>query len=179
MALAEFLKEFEARTTESKALFDEASQYLPGGVAGSAAFLAPHPLYVDKAEGGRLIDVDGNEYIDLLLGGFPNILGHRAQGITDAVKAQLDRAVAPILFQKTGIELAKKISRHMPHIERVRFCNTGSEATQSALRAARAWTKKDKIAKIFNTKLDGNLSEFIPGMMSRKKQVCPVLNDKL
>jgi glutamate-1-semialdehyde 2,1-aminomutase len=148
MALEAFLKEFEARTKESKALFDEASQYLPGGVAGSAAYLAPYPLYVDRAEGGRLIDVDGNEYIDLLLGGFPNILGHRAKVIMDAVKEQLDRAVAPILFQKMGIELAKKINHHMPHVERVRFCNTGSEATQTALRAARAWTKKDKIAKI-------------------------------
>lgn len=148
MALETFLKEFEAKTKKSKEMFEEASQYLPGGVAGSAAFLAPRPVYVDKAAGGRLIDVDGNEYIDLLLGGFPNILGHRAEVIIDAVKEQLDRAVAPILFQKRGIELAKKISRHMPHVERVRFCNTGSEATQSAIRAARAWTKKDKIAKI-------------------------------
>jgi len=148
MALETFLKEFERKTQQSKELYEEACKYLPGGVAGSAAFLAPHPVYVDKAEGGRLIDVDGNEYIDLLLGGFPNILGHRAHVIIDAVKEQLDRAVAPILFQKMGIELAKKISQHMPHIERVRFCNTGSEATQSALRAARAWTKKDKIAKI-------------------------------
>jgi len=129
-------------------MFEEASQYLPGGVGGSAAFLSPYPLYVDTAEGGKLIDVDGNEYIDLLLGGFPNILGHRAKPIIDAVKKQLDRAVAPILFQKQGIELAKAINRHMPHIERMRFCNTGSEATLSALRAARAWTGKEKLAKI-------------------------------
>lgn len=148
MALETFLKEFERKTQKSKEFYEEACKYLPGGVAGSAAFLAPRPLYAEKAEGGKLIDVDGNEYIDLLLGGFPNILGHRAKPIMDAVKQQLDRAVAPVLFQKMGIELAKKINQHMPHIEKVRFCNTGSEATQNALRAARAWTKKDKIAKI-------------------------------
>ena len=148
MAMEQFLREFEARTQKSKEMFTEACEYLPGGVAGSAAFLAPRPLYVERAEGARLIDVDGNEYIDLLLGGFPNILGHRAQVIMDAVKAQLDRAVAPILFQRMGIELAKKIRKHMPHMERIRFCNTGSEATQNALRAARAWTKKEKIARV-------------------------------
>lgn len=148
MALEIFLAEYEARTKKSKEMFIEASRYLPGGVSGSAAFLAPYPLYVDKAQGARLIDVDGNEYIDLLLGGFPNILGHRAKPIMDAVKKQLDTVVAPILFHQTGIELAKKINHHMPHIERIRFCNTGSEATQCALRAARAWTRKDKVAKI-------------------------------
>jgi glutamate-1-semialdehyde 2,1-aminomutase len=148
MAVETFIKELEAKTKTSKAMFEEASEYLPGGVAGSAAFLSPYPLYVDRAEGGKLIDVDGNEYIDLLLGGFPNILGHRAKPIMDAVKQQLDRAVAPILFQRQGIELAKIINRHMPHVERLRFCNTGSEATQSAVRAARAWTGKDNLAKI-------------------------------
>jgi len=148
MALEKFLNEFEARTKKSKEMYEEAKKYLPGGVAGNAAFLAPHPIYVEKAEGGKLIDVDGNVYIDLLLGGFPNILGHCAKPIIDAVSKQLYRGTAPILFQRMGIELAKMINKHMPHVEMLRFCNTGSEATQNAIRVARAWTKKDKIAKI-------------------------------
>ncbi len=148
MALETFIREYEARTPKSKALYEEARRYLPGGVAGSAAYLAPHPMYAERAEGGRLVDVDGNEYIDLLLGGFPNILGHRAPVIVEAVKQQLDHAIAPLLFNRSGVELAKKIMQHMPHIERLRFCNSGSEATQCALRVARAWTRKDKVAKI-------------------------------
>ncbi len=147
MALEKFLDLFDSRTRKSLAIWEDAKEILPGGVSGSAAFLAPHPVYIEQAKGGRLKDVDGNEYIDLLLGGFPNILGHSADPIVKAVSRQLDRGTTYILFQETGIELAKKIRHHMPHMEMLRFTNTGSEATMFALRAARAWTKKDKIAK--------------------------------
>jgi len=148
MAIEKYIDLFESRTKKSRELFEEARKLLPGGVSGSAAYMAPHPVYVDKAVGGRLIDVDGNEYIDLLLGGFPNILGHSPAPVLEAVKRQLDRGTAPILFHEVGIDLAKKITKHMPHLEMIRFCNTGSEATQNAYRAARSWTKKDKVAKI-------------------------------
>lgn len=148
MALQKYLELFESRTKKSRAIWEEAKEYLPGGVSGSAGFLVPHPIYVDKAVGGKLFDVDGNEYIDLLLGGFPNILGHSPEPIVEAVKKQLERGAAPILFQEIGIALAKKITKHMPHVEMIRFCNTGSEATMFALRAARAWTKRVKFAKM-------------------------------
>jgi glutamate-1-semialdehyde 2,1-aminomutase len=147
MALQQFLNLFDSRTKNSKALWEEAKKILPGGVSGSAAYLAPHPIYIDKAVGGKLVDVDGNEYIDLLLGGFPNILGHSAQPIVEAVKKQLERGTTFGLFQETGIKLAKKMQQLMPHLEMIRFCNTGSEATMFSLRAARAWTRKVKIAK--------------------------------
>jgi glutamate-1-semialdehyde 2,1-aminomutase len=147
MAVLKFVDLFESRTKKSKALWEEAKKSLPGGVSGSAAYLAPYPVYIDKAVGGKIVDVDGNEYIDLLLGGFPNILGHSAQPIMEAVKKQLERGTTPILFQETGIKLAQKMQQHMPHLEMVRLCNTGSEATMFAIRAARAWTKKDKVSK--------------------------------
>jgi len=148
MAIENFLNTLESRTKRSKELFEEAREILPGGVAGNAAFLAPRPIYVEKAQGGRIFDVDGNEYIDLLLGGFPNILGHCPKVVVDAVKQQLDTAIAPVLFTEKGIKLAKMIQKHMPYLERIRFCNTGSEATANALRAARSWTKRDKFCKI-------------------------------
>lgn len=148
MTIEKYLDLFKSRTKKSQELWVEAKKYLPGGVAGSAAYLAPNPVYMDKAAGAKFVDVDGNEYIDLLLGGFPNILGHSALPIVEAVKKQLGRGTCPILFQETGIKLAKKIIKHMPHIERMRFTNTGSEATMFAIRAARSWTKKDKLAKI-------------------------------
>lgn len=147
MSLQDYLDLFESKTKISKSLWQEASGYLPGGVAGSSGFLAPHPIYIEKAVGGKLIDVDGNEYIDLLLGGFLNILGHSPKPVTEAVKAQLDRGTSYMLFQETGVKLAKKMKEHIPHLERIRFCNTGSEATMFAVRAARSWTQKNKIAK--------------------------------
>jgi glutamate-1-semialdehyde 2,1-aminomutase len=117
MAMLKFVDLFESRTKKSKALWEEAKKSLPGGVSGSAAYLAPYPVYIDKAVGGKIVDVDGND------------------------------GTTPILFQETGIKLAQKMQQHMPHLEMVRFCNTGSEATMFAIRAARAWTKKDKVAK--------------------------------
>ncbi len=147
MAL-QFEELFEEKTKKSGAMWEDAKSYLPGGVSGSAAYLVPHPVYIDKAIGARIVDVDGNEYIDLLLGGFPNILGHSPKPVVEAVRKQIERGTAPILFQKAGIDLAKIIIKHMPHLERIRFVNTGSEGIMFALRAARAWTKKDKLAKI-------------------------------
>jgi glutamate-1-semialdehyde 2,1-aminomutase len=103
MALQKYLELFESRTKKSRAIWEEARKYLPGGVAGQSAFLAPHPIYVDKAVGGRLVDVDGNIYIDLLLGAFPNILGHSPAPVVKAVKEQLKRGTSYMLFQETGI----------------------------------------------------------------------------
>ena len=79
MAMQKFTELFESRTKKSRALWQEAKSILPGGVGGRAAYPEPYPLYIDKGVGGRLVDIDGNEYIDLLLGGFPNILGHSPQ----------------------------------------------------------------------------------------------------
>ena len=148
MSLQAFLNLYESRAKKSKEMYEDAKKLLPGGVSGSAGYLAPFPLYVNKAQGGKFIDVDGNEYIDFNLGGGPNILGHSPKPVMDAVKKQLDLGTCYTLFQKTGIELARKINKYMPHLEMMRFVTTGSEATQSAIRVARAWTKKDKIAKI-------------------------------
>jgi len=147
MAKHKFIDLLESKTAKSKAIWEEAKKTLPGGVAGSAAFLSPHPIYIQKAVGGTFVDVDGNEYIDLVMGACANILGHSPEPIMEAVRKQLDSGTHFMLFQQTGIKLAQKIQKHMPHMERVRFCNSGSEATMSAIRVARAWTKKDKIAK--------------------------------
>jgi glutamate-1-semialdehyde 2,1-aminomutase len=147
MAQLKFMEVFESRTSKSRALWEEAKKVLPGGVAGRAAFLAPNPVYVEKAVGGKFVDIDGNEYIDLLLGGFPHILGHSPQPVVQAVKRQVERGTSTELFNELGIKLAQKMQHHMPHLEMVRLCTTGSEATMFAIRAARSWTKREKIAK--------------------------------
>jgi glutamate-1-semialdehyde 2,1-aminomutase len=147
MGFQKILDLFESRTKKSKALWKEAKEFMPGGVAGRAAYLEPYPIYIEKGMGARIVDIDGNEYIDLLLGGFPNILGHSPQVVVEAVKKQIECGTCILLFNELGVKLAKKMQQFMPHLEMLRLTNTGSEATMFALRAARSWTKKDKIAK--------------------------------
>ena len=138
---------FKTRTPASQSMFKRASQHLPGGVAGNGKFLAPYPIYVEQAQGGEFVDLDGNRYIDLLMGGGVHILGHSSEVVMGAVEAQLRVGTHYYMAAEAEVLLAEKICQLMPHIEMVRFVNTGSEATQMALRAARAYSKRDRIAK--------------------------------
>jgi glutamate-1-semialdehyde 2,1-aminomutase len=147
MSTISFDTQFKTRTPASQAMFERASQHLPGGVAGNGKFLAPYPIYVKQAQGGEFIDMDGNRYIDLLMGGGVHILGHSAEVVMSAVEAQLRAGTHYYMAAEAEVQLAEKVNQLMPHIEMVRFVNTGSEATQMALRAARAYSKRDRIAK--------------------------------
>src|SRR3990172_5652726 len=110
MALEKFVQAYEARTGKSKQLYERARRVLPGGVSGNAKFLKPHPLYVEKASGSRIVDVDGNSYIDLLCGGGPAILGHGPPAVTRAVAEQLEKAVSPIFATELEVRLAEKVT---------------------------------------------------------------------
>ncbi|MBM3143564.1 MAG: aspartate aminotransferase family protein [Chloroflexi bacterium] len=138
---------FLSRTQKSKAMFERASRRLPGGVAGNGKFLRPYPIYVGQAQGGEFLDVDGNRYVDLLMGAGVHILGHSPEVVMSAVEGQLRKGAQYYMAAEAEVLLAEKICYLMPHVEMVRFVNTGSEATQMALRAARAYRKRDKIAK--------------------------------
>jgi len=142
-----FETQFKSRTTASQSMFERASRHLPGGVAGNGKFLAPYPVYVKQAQGGEFVDLDGNRYIDLLMGGGVHILGHSSEVVMSAVEAQLRLGTHYYMAAEAEVMLAEKVNQLMPHIEMVRFVNTGSEATQMALRAARAYSKRDRIAK--------------------------------
>lgn len=147
MAVEQFEKLYRSRTHGCKTLFDEATQILPGGVAGSGKFIPPYPIYVEKALGGYVWDVDGNRYIDMLMGAGVHILGHNPQPVMDALQAQMKKGLhlyAPALPE---VRLAQKINKLMPHVEMVRFINSGSEATMMALRVARSYSQRDKIAR--------------------------------
>lgn len=147
MSLDEFIRQYELRTGRSREIYEEARKILPGGVAGNSSFMKPHPLYVSKAKGSKITDVDGNDYIDLLCGGGPAILGHSPEKVMDAVRQRMDFGTSISLGTELVLKLARKITKHMSSIEMLRFVNTGSEATYMAMRAARAFTKKEKIAK--------------------------------
>ncbi|TET06308.1 MAG: aminotransferase class III-fold pyridoxal phosphate-dependent enzyme, partial [Candidatus Thorarchaeota archaeon] len=84
-----FEEQYRARTQKSFNMFQEASKYLPGGVAGNGKFIEPYPIYVRNARGARLWDIDGYEYTDLLMGAGVHILGHSPKVVLDAVKRQM------------------------------------------------------------------------------------------
>ncbi len=130
--------------------FKQAVKLMPGGVNSPVrAFSAVggNPLFIAKGRGSRIYDVDGNSYIDYVLSWGPLILGHAPKPVIDSVRSTLLKGTsfgAPI---KKEIELAKIITQAFPGIEMLRLVNSGTEATMSAIRLARGYTKKDKIIK--------------------------------
>ncbi|HLF25738.1 MAG TPA: glutamate-1-semialdehyde 2,1-aminomutase [Anaerolineae bacterium] len=137
-------------TTRSQQLFAEAQTLLPGGVDSPVrAFRAVggQPLFIDRAEGAYLYDVDGNRYVDYVLSWGPLILGHAHPRIVPAIAAAAARGTSYGAPSPLELELAKLIQGFMPNIEMLRFVNSGTEATMTALRLARAFTSRDKIVK--------------------------------
>ena len=137
--------------SRSKALFDKAKQFIPGGVNSPVrAFRAVggNPLFIKKAKGAYLYDEDGNQYIDLINSWGPMILGHAHPAIEEAIKEAL--AGSPSFGAPTAreVEMAELICSMVPSIEKVRMVNSGTEATMSAIRVARGFTGRDKIIKM-------------------------------
>ncbi len=135
---------------QSQALFAEASRLLPGGVNSPVrAFKAVggQPLFIDRGEGAYLIDVDGNRYIDYVLSWGPLILGHAHPRIVSAMQQAIERGTSYGAPNPHEVTLAKLVMEFMPSIEMIRFVNSGTEATMSALRLARAFTGRSKIVK--------------------------------
>ncbi len=144
---AQFVERYRQRTPRSRRLYEQAKEHLPGGVPGNAGYRPPHPLYVDRASGPFLWDIDGNRYIDSLIGGGPHILGHSPPAVMNAVAEQLSAGTSTIAPPPTAVALARRIKKHMPHMEMVRFVHTGSEAVHMSMRVARAFTGRPKIGK--------------------------------
>lgn len=149
-----FEEKIRSRTAKSRALYEQAKQVLPGGVAANTKSISPYPLYLRSARGARITDVDGNEYIDLVMGLGIHILGHAPAPVMAAVRERLSSGPMPGMATELEVELARKVAHHMPCAEMVRFVNTGSEATLMAIRVARAYRKRDKVAK-FEGNYDG------------------------
>ncbi|MGE5375477.1 MAG: glutamate-1-semialdehyde 2,1-aminomutase [Bacteroidota bacterium] len=135
---------------KSISLFQAAQTLFPGGVNSPVrAFRAVggQPLFIDHGEGPYLFDVDGNRYIDYVLSWGPLITGHAHPNIVKAIQDAAIKGTSYGAPSPLEIELARRIMDFMPNIEMIRFVNSGTEATMSALRLARAYTKRDKIIK--------------------------------
>ena len=134
----------------SRALFERAAKVIPGGVNSPVrAFKAVGgaPVFVARGEGARVVDVDGNEYVDFMSSWGPLILGHASDRILDPVRKALANGTTFGLPTEGEVELAEQIVRMVPAIESVRLVCSGTEATMSALRLARGATGRDRIVK--------------------------------
>ena len=135
-------------TEKSRKLFEEAKKVLPGGVSSPVRAIKPYPFYTRRANGSKITDIDGNVYIDYVMGYGPLLLGHNHPVIREAVIRQLSDGWLFGTPSELEVNLAKEIINIYPGIDMTRFVSTGTEATMGALRAARGFTKKNKFIKI-------------------------------
>ncbi len=135
---------------KSKKLYERAVKLMPGGVNSPVrAFrgVGGEPVFMARGSGARLTDVDGNEYLDYVMSWGPLILGHARPAVVEAIARAAEKGTSFGASTEAEVELAAEICRAYPSIERVRLVNSGTEATMSALRVARAWTGREKILK--------------------------------
>lgn len=134
----------------SKRIYDEAQKYIPGGVNSPVrAFksVGLNPIFIESANGAYIKDVDGNEYLDYICSWGPLILGHSNKEIIDDIAIVIAKGTSYGVPTEIEVEMAKEICEAYSSVDMVRMVNSGTEATMSALRVARAYTKKDKILK--------------------------------
>jgi len=137
-------------TERSDALFARARRQIPGGVNSPVrAFksVGCNPVFIRRAAGSRMWDVDGNEYIDYVASWGPMILGHAHPRVLEALRRAVDAGTSYGAPTELEVNMAELICRLVPSVEVVRMVNSGTEATMSAIRLARAYTKREKIIK--------------------------------
>ena len=133
--------------SKSKKLFDIARKVTPSGVNSPVRYFEPYPFFTKKANGAYIWDEDNNRYIDFCNGYGALLLGHRRKEIINSVTKQLSKGTLYCTPTESEIELSKLIIGNFPSIDKVRLTNTGGEATMTAIRLARGFTKKKKIIK--------------------------------
>ncbi|HTR37015.1 MAG TPA: aspartate aminotransferase family protein [Bryobacteraceae bacterium] len=131
----------------SRQLYERASRVMPGGNTRHSVALAPYPIYARSGSGCRLTDVEGEERVDFLNNYTSLILGHAHPRVTEAVERRVALGTAFTMPTPEEVELAELIAGRVAYVEQIRFCNSGSEAVMLAIKAARAFTGRPKIAK--------------------------------
>jgi glutamate-1-semialdehyde 2,1-aminomutase len=142
------LQAYESRTPKSKAAWEKARKVMPMGTASNSRMYEPYPLFIARACGSKVWDVDGNEYIDHNLSFGALVAGHRHPVVMDAVSRQLGVGTMYGMSHELEAELADEICRRYPFVDRVRFSNSGTECTLHAIRLAKAYSGKTKIVKM-------------------------------
>ena len=135
-------------TPKSRAAWEEAKRYLPGGDSRNSIFWEPYPIFVDRASGAQVVDADGVERLDFIGTMTTLILGHSPGPVTEAVRQQLEQGVVYNAPNRHQVRLARLLCERIPSFDLVRFTNSGTEATLNTIRAARAFTGRSLIAKV-------------------------------
>ena len=138
------------KTDNSRAFFQRAQLSIPGGVSSpvrACKSVGCDPVFIERANGSKVYDVDGNEYVDFVCSWGPMILGHNHPTVATAIKEALAKGTSFGAPTPLEVELAEMVCQAMPAVEKVRFVNSGTEATMSAIRLARGYTKKNVVVK--------------------------------
>jgi glutamate-1-semialdehyde 2,1-aminomutase len=147
--MQEYMDFYNQKCPNSKAVYEKAQQYIPGGVQHNLAFNHPFPLAFNKADGAYLYDIDGNSYIDFLQAGGPTVLGSNYASVREKAIALINECGPSTgLLHEYEYKLAELICKHIPSVEKFRMLGSGTEAVMGALRLARIKTGKKKIIKI-------------------------------
>src|SRR5262249_21339154 len=146
-ALDREIERYLARTPKSRALQAEAADVLPGGSSRGTAYFPPYPFFAQGGEGHYVYDVDGNRYLDFMLTATSLILGHAHPATVEALSAQAAQGTAFSTPTVSQIRLARILCDRIPSFDTVRFTNSGTEGTLMAIRAARAFTGRHRMAK--------------------------------
>ena len=138
---------YRSAHSRSRELYQRASAVMPGGNTRHSIAMAPYPIYAASGSGCRVTDVDGDERIDFLNNYTSLILGHADPRVTARVKRRVALGTAFTMPAAEDVELAELLAARVPYVDHIRFCNSGSEAVMLAVKAARAFTGRHKIAK--------------------------------
>ncbi|HKC19600.1 MAG TPA: aspartate aminotransferase family protein [Candidatus Dormibacteraeota bacterium] len=139
---------YRRTTPGSRALHERAVKAMPGGTTRTTTYFDPYPVYIDRGQGCRVWDVDGTERIDMLGNYSAMILGHAHPKIVEAISRQATRGTGFAAANPVEVQLATLLCERVPSLDAVRFCNSGTEATMFAMRLARAFTGRSKIARM-------------------------------
>ncbi|MEM3979705.1 MAG: aspartate aminotransferase family protein [Ignisphaera sp.] len=146
--MSKLISVYVEKTKKSKELFTKALKVFPGGVTYHIRYFDPYPLYVVKAKGSRVWEIDGNEYDDYWMGHGAQILGHAPDFVVEKVNT-ISKQGTHVGFENIhALEYAELLTKIIPNAEMIKFCNSGTEANMYALRLARAYTKKKYVIKI-------------------------------
>lgn len=138
--------QYESRTPRCREVMTEARKYLPGGDTRRSIFFFPYPIWIDHADGCHVYDEDGNDYLDFHNCYTTMFLGHGNAEVKEAVKQQLDEGTTALgAFKRNVVEWAQILCDRVESVDQVRFTCTGTESVMMSLRAARAWTGRNKI----------------------------------
>ena len=142
-----FLQTYPERSSRSAALYQRARRSIPDGMSRGLALIRPHPIYVAAGKGAWITDVDGHHYLDANNNATSIILGHADARVNEAVAERLTAGTAFAMGTEAEVELAELLVARVPSIDRIRFCNSGTEAVMGTIKAARAFTGRSMIAK--------------------------------